>query len=105
MQRSHPVSLAEGIPGQAYRQGPPMGEQGTTNDEIGWAMELEQEESAGWERLELHSPAGLPEVDLVESWARGEEAIPLFIGHTHEEAHQYQITPVGRGPKPSCAPP
>jgi hypothetical protein len=52
-----------------------VGEEAAADDEVVGAVELEEERLAGGEGLEGPAAAGLPEVELVEVGAGGEEAV------------------------------
>ena len=64
-----------------------MGEDAATYDEVLGAVQLEQEEFAGEEGVELAVAAGLPEIDFVELRAMAEQVEPLAIRYPDEGFH------------------
>ena len=56
-----------------------MAEETTADDEVVWAVQLEEEELARLQRAKLRSTTGLSEVDLLDG-PRGKELEPVQIG-------------------------
>ena len=84
-ERRGAVADAERFPRQRCRQNRRMREHAAAHDEVVRTVELEEEQLAGVERLELGVAAGLPEVDLVEYCLGGQQLVPVTICDTDEE--------------------
>jgi hypothetical protein len=82
-----PVLFSESLPDDAGGQDREVAEETTTDDVIVRAVQFEEEGFAHLEGAELLLPAGLPEVNLVESVQMRQEVKPITIRDPDEETH------------------
>jgi len=81
------VLFSESLPDDAGGQDCEVAEEPAADDTVVRAVELEEKGFADLKGTELLLPAGLPEVDFVESVHAGQEIEPITIRDSDEEAH------------------
>lgn len=74
-----------------------MAEEPAADDVVVGAVELEEEGFADLEGAKLLLPAGLPEIDFIESVQMRQEIEPITIRNSDEETHALSSTADQRG--------
>ena len=90
VRRARTVADAERLPGERERREERTEEHAAADDEVPRCVQLEQEELALLQRLELAAAARLPEIHLVDRRLRSQHLEPVAVGDADEELHRVQ---------------
>ena len=92
LETGNPVLFAKDLPRQAAGQAGRRFEKATTNDEVLWAVQLEEQRFSGQQRSKRLPSTGLPEVDFIKLRPIAKEPKPLVIGNRNVELHVPRVS-------------